>query len=57
MLISLIIIIGLSIWFQQCGAEARQITFYVGWLFGYICNSDMHSYYEGRTLIIACLIL
>lgn len=41
-------------WIQQRGIEARQVAMHAGRLFGYIRQSSMFGYYEGRAFVIAC---
>jgi hypothetical protein len=44
----------LKAWFQQHGREARRMAFHASRLFAYIRHSNMHGYYEGRAMLIAC---
>lgn len=41
-------------WMQHSGSDARQVAAHAGRLFGFIRQSRMHGYYEGRALLIAC---
>ncbi|KAH8807391.1 fungal-specific transcription factor domain-containing protein [Xylogone sp. PMI_703] len=47
----------LRLWVQQRGREAREVTFRAGRVFGDIRHSNMHGYYEGRAMLVACLSL
>ncbi|PYH50082.1 uncharacterized protein BP01DRAFT_362086 [Aspergillus saccharolyticus JOP 1030-1] len=44
-------------WISQNDTEARLVALHASRLFGYIRNSNMYGYYEGRALMIACLAL
>lgn len=44
----------LQTWIRQDGVEARQVALHAGRLFGYIRQSNMRGYYEGRAFMIAC---
>ena len=44
-------------WFQQHDREARQMALHAGKLFACIRQSNLHGYYEGRAMLIACLSL
>ena len=44
-------------WVKQRGPEAREAVFHASCLFSRIRDSGMLGYYEGRSLMIACIVL
>ncbi|RFU35776.1 hypothetical protein B7463_g563, partial [Scytalidium lignicola] len=47
----------LRVWVQQRGREARQVTLHASRVFADIRHSNMHGYYEGRAMLVACMSL
>lgn len=44
----------LRLWIHERSNESRRVAMHAGRLFGHMRRSNMHGYYEGRAMVIAC---